>query len=114
MKVFSAAACVGLAAWCSLGTLGLIGAGSTEARVALLPPWWLLPILIIAALAAIRLLRLSPSQRAPLFGSAVAIVPWLPIPLPAAALLWTGPLVVAPWTIVILGVIIGGRRDRRP
>jgi len=107
MQGFSAAACAGLALWCSLGTLGLIGAGALEARVALLPPWWLLPALTAALLAAIRLLRLSRSQRAPLFASGVAILPWLPLPLPPAALVWAGPFVLAVWMAVVLGVIIG-------
>ncbi|OFW17703.1 MAG: hypothetical protein A3H97_15855 [Acidobacteria bacterium RIFCSPLOWO2_02_FULL_65_29] len=40
MKALSAAVCVGVAAWCSLGTLGLTGAGPAESRIALLPPWW--------------------------------------------------------------------------
>lgn len=113
MKATSAALTVGLAAWCSLGTLGVIGDGASAARVALLPPWWLLPALIAAAFSTIRLLRLSASQVGPLFGSTVAIVPWLPIPLPPAALLWTGPFVAALWITVVLGVIIAGERTVR-
>ena len=75
MKTLRAAACVGLAAWCSFGTLGLAGAAS-DARIALLPPWWLLPTLMLAALAGIRAARLSPSQLGPLFGSAVVYEVW--------------------------------------
>ena len=95
MKTLSAAVCVGLAAWCSLGTLGLTGDEFTASRIALLPPWWLLPALVLAAFALIRTARLSPAQVAPLFGAGVVIVPWLPIPLPPAALLWTGPFAAA-------------------
>ena len=107
MKTLCAAACVGLAAWCSLGTLGLAGAAS-DARIALLPPWWLLATLILAALAGIRAVRLSPSQIGPLFGSAVVILPWLPVPLPPAALLWTGPFAAGIWMVVVIGVVASG------
>ncbi|OFW21814.1 MAG: hypothetical protein A3H97_08035 [Acidobacteria bacterium RIFCSPLOWO2_02_FULL_65_29] len=112
MKALVAAGCVGLAAWCSLGTLGLAGSGSAASRVALLPPWWLLPALVLSAFALIRATRLSPSQLSPLFGTSVVIVPWLPIPLPPAALLWTGPFAAAIWTIVIIGVL--GADERGP
>ncbi len=80
-----------------------MGAPSTSARVALLAPWWLLPLSIAAVLAAIRVLRLSPREQSPLFGSAIVILPWLPFPVPAAALLWTGPFMVAVWGVVVVG-----------
>jgi hypothetical protein len=101
---FPAALCAGVAIWCSLGTIGLIGTASV--RVALLAPWWLLPLAIAAVFLAIRLLRLSPRQRSPLFGSAVLILPWLPFRIPAAALLWTGPFMAAVWLAVVVGVIV--------
>lgn len=110
MKTLFAAGCVGLAAWCSLGTLGLVGSGSTASRVALLPPWWLLPALILSAFALIRAARLSAAQLSPLLGAGVVIVPWLPIPLPPAALLWTGPFAAAIWIIVIIGVLSAHER----
>jgi hypothetical protein len=89
MKAVCAAACVGIAAWCSFGALGIAGDSSVSARIALLPPWWLIAVLIGAAWIVVRVLRLSPAELSPLFTSALLILPWLPIPLPAAALLWT-------------------------
>jgi hypothetical protein len=65
-----------------------------------------LPLAIAAVFLAIRLLRLSPRQRSPLFGSAVLILPWLPFRIPAAALLWTGPFMAAVWLAVVVGVIV--------
>src|SRR4051812_9331389 len=103
MKALAAAVCVGLAAWCSFGTIGVMGVAATSARVALLPAWWLLPVLIVAVFAAIRLLRLSTPELSPLFGAAVVLLPWLPLPVPPAALLWTGPFKTAVWTAVIAG-----------
>ena len=106
MKVVFASACAGLAAWCSLGTIGLIGTAAIDTRVGLLPPWWLLPLLVLVIFAAIRLSRLSPVQVSPLFGSAVVLLPWLPFRVPPAALLWTGPFVVAIWVVVIAAVAL--------
>jgi hypothetical protein len=102
---FPAALCAGVAIWCSLGTIAVLGP-STSSRVALLAPWWVLPLSIVLVFAGIRVLRLSPRQQSPLFGSAVLVLPWLPFPVPAAALLWTGPFMVAIWVAVIVGVLI--------
>src|SRR5262245_41274073 len=107
-----AAVCAGVAIWCSLGTIGLTDA-STSARVALLAPWWILPLAIVAVLATIRLLRLSPREQSPLFGSTILFLPWLPIPLPPAALLWTGPFMLAVWCAVVAGVLIARMRNSR-
>ena len=82
-----------------------MGAPSTSARLALLAPWWLLPLSIAAVFAAIRVLRLSPREQSPLYGSAIVILPWLPFSVPAAALLWTGPFVVAVWGMVVVGLL---------
>jgi hypothetical protein len=106
MKAVCAAACVGIAAWCSLGVLGIAGAGSVSARIALLPPWWLVAVLTGAAWTVVRILRLSPAELSPLFASALLILPWLPLPLPAAALLWTGGLIPVVWMGVVIGVIL--------
>lgn len=109
MKAVCAAACVGIAAWCSLGALGIAGTSSVSARIALLPPWWLLPVLVAAAWIAVRTLRFSSAELSPLFASALLVVPWLPVPLPAAALLWTGGLMPIVWIGVLVGVIVARR-----
>ncbi len=73
-------------------------------RVGLLPPWWLLPLLVAAVFATIRLTRLTPVQISPLFGAAVVLLPWLPFSVPPAALLWTGPFMAAVWVVVAASV----------
>jgi hypothetical protein len=110
MKVFSVAAavCAGLGAWCSLGALGLRSTGESLSRVGLLPPWWLLLILVVAAFLLIR--HLDRSQVDPLFGLTLTILPWLPLPLPPAALLWTGPFAMAVWVIVGCAMTARSRR----
>jgi hypothetical protein len=117
-RMLAAAVTAGLAGWCSLGTLGTISAGSVASRVAFLPPWWLLPALIVIAFGVILVIRPTASQIDPLFGSSVLILPWLPGPLPAAALLWTGPFAAAVWAAVVVGVMAscgaGEQGSRRP
>ncbi len=105
MNRLGASITAGVAAWCSLGSVGLVGA-DTPARVALLPPWWLLLVLIAGVFAVLRVARLSAEQISPLFVSAFAILPWLPVPLPAAALIWTGPFVIAIWVSALAGVAV--------
>jgi hypothetical protein len=112
MKATGAAVSVGLAAWCSLGALGLADHGAGVSRIALLPPWWALPILLVVSIAATRLARPSNRQLDALLGSTLALAPFLPIPLPPAALLWTGPFLVAVWMSVFLGVVAARERSR--
>jgi hypothetical protein len=95
-----AAACAGAAAWCSLGTVALSEAGARAVRVGLTPPVWWLPAFVALAVAAAWALRLAPDRAKPLFFSAVLVLPWLPARLPAAALLWAGPLTWLVWAAV--------------
>jgi hypothetical protein len=113
MKAVAAALGAGLAAWCSLGTIGVMDTAPVVSRVALLPPWWSLPLIVAAAFAAIRTLRLSAAELSPLFGSTVILLPWLPLPVPPAALLWTGPFTVGVWTLVAAGIVFARARDGR-
>jgi hypothetical protein len=95
LMALGAALVTTLAAWLSQGTIAYSGAGSE--RVALLPisP---LPIAVAIAAGATMLLAirrgLSP---APLMLLGLLFLPWLPIALPAALLLWTGPLAILVW-----------------
>ena len=111
MKATGAAVSAGLAAWCSLGALGLADHGAGISRVALLPPWWALPLFLVVSMAATRFARPSSRQLDALLGSTLAFVPFLPIPLPPAAFVWTGPFVVAVWIAVFLGVVAARERS---
>jgi hypothetical protein len=106
-----AAVCAGVAIWCSLGTIGLAGQPPAVSRVALLAPWWVVPLAISAAFIAIRALRLSTREQMPLFGSAILILPWFPVRLPAAALLWTGPVTIVVWAAAAAGLLIERSRN---
>jgi hypothetical protein len=102
---FLSACCLGAAAWCSLGTVGLADASPGDARLALLPPWWWLPPLALTALAGLHVARIDRAHLPPLLFSTIAVLPWLPLPLPPAALLWTGPFVWSVWAAVAVGAV---------
>jgi hypothetical protein len=101
----SAAACAGLSLWCSLGALAFTGAGSGAARVGLLPPLWLLALLVASLGTAAFFLRLPRSWSLPLFTSLVLVVPWLPGRVPDAWLVWTGHAVWWVWTGIGVAVL---------
>jgi hypothetical protein len=109
----AASLCAGVAIWCSLGTIGLMGEPPAITRVALLASGWVVPLAVPAVFMAIRALRLSTRQQLPLFGSTILVLPWLPFRLPAAALLWTGPLTVVVWATVTAGLVIECLRGAR-
>ncbi len=98
-------AAVGFAAgtYAAFGTIGLY-TGATSPRVALLPSPWAFILPAVCALAYVAVARPSASDAAPLWLPMVALVPWLPLPMPAAALLWTGPLAIALVIAAVVGV----------
>jgi len=111
----AAATCAGVAAWCSSGTLALSDAAAAAVRSGILPaPWWLAAG-ILAALALAWITRLSPDRARPLFFSLIVCVPWLPVRLPPAALLWTGPVEYGVWIAVAVAMAAaGGPGGRSP
>lgn len=99
------AAMVGTAAWLSRGALTLLSASPRATRVGFLPPVWLL---VVAAVGALAVLLLVPWRRGwslPLLVVAVVGLPWLPVAVPPAFLIWAGPLVVWLWVIAVAGVL---------
>jgi hypothetical protein len=105
---------VGLAAWVTLGGIGLIDAGGgadtglvtggvAAVRVALLPsPLW---AAIVAAIALVWfVLRPRAAGAAGLI--ALTLLPWLPIDLPASWRLWTGPLAAVLWGAVLIAALV--------
>src|SRR5262249_45103273 len=88
LPLFAAIFPAALALWVSFGALA-VGDGPGPSRIGVLPsPWWIvvtLAIVIAAVLAAGR-------RAALLWLSAIVLLPWLPLPVPMAALIWTGAL----------------------
>jgi len=111
-----AAACAGAAAWCTMGTLTVTEGGVLASRIGLLPPLWWLPAFVAAAVALAWASRLSADRAAPLFFSAILVVPWLPVGLPRPLFAWTGPVAWFVWAAIGCAVLTAGepRPDRWP
>jgi hypothetical protein len=111
-----AAACAGVAAWCSLGSLTVTEAGAYPSRIGLLPPVSWLIALVGGAVALAWAWRLSADRARPLFFGAFLVMPWLPLRLPGAVLAWTGPVSWFVWAAIGCAVLTAGevRLDRWP
>ena len=97
--------------WLSLGLVAVTGL-DTSTRVVALPPLGLLAVLIAAATAAALTLRPSPARLAPLLGTAVVWLPFVPGHVPTWFLAWNGPVELAVWGLVLLR--LGAARWQRP
>ena len=83
---------MGLAVWCAAGRISLAAFDQPSIRLAVPAPWWV-AIVAIAAAFLVPAWRRRPALTAP---ALLSTLPWLPLPLPAAALIWTGPLAWMP------------------
>src|SRR5689334_16034341 len=87
-RVFPVALAV-CALWLSLGTVAPLDP-ATGGRVAVLASWTWLAALSVAGLVVLLGVRLDPSRLRPLYLSAVALLPWMPVPAPGAFFLFQG------------------------
>jgi hypothetical protein len=106
----AASAVAGLCAWISIGSLA-VATHDTGSRFGFLPPLWLIPVLMVAFAFCAWAVRLSASASLPLFFSLVLVLPWIPGRVPAAFLVWTGPVVIAVWVVVALAVVLVRKRE---
>ena len=97
------AAWAGASAWVSLGTVAVTG-DQTLARVAALPPLSLLFGLVAAATILAIATRFTLRRAWPLLIPSLVWLPYLPGRIPSAFLLWQGPLEVAIWIAVVVGL----------
>jgi hypothetical protein len=88
---------VGLAAWCAAGTLAVSSADSASARIAVLGPWWVLPLAFVLAWA-VRPFRETPWTAAPAF---VSVIPWLPLPMLPVFLIFAGHMAWVPIALAV-------------
>ena len=93
----------GASAWLSAGSVGFTS-GDAD-RVAALPSVSLLILAMVAAVVAAYVLRLRSQEAWPLAISALIWLPFLPGRIPAAFMLWQGPLEVIVWGLVIAGFL---------
>jgi hypothetical protein len=86
-----ASAAGALGAWFASGVIAPEAADASR-RVGAFAPIWLLGVLLVGAWAAAAFAKLTARAAAPLWLPLVSVLPWLPVPLPPAALLAVGPL----------------------
>jgi hypothetical protein len=97
--------CAALALWVSFGALSFVDADDRGAYVGLLPPLVWLAVLVVAAGAITIVARPSSRTVAPLWLSTVILLPWLPFPMPRAAFIWTGHLLVWLWAAIAVALL---------
>jgi hypothetical protein len=95
-----AALCAALALWVSFGALSFVDAENDAPYVGVLPPVSWLVVLLVAAIALTMVIRPSPRAVSPLWLSAVVLLPWLPLPVPLSAFIWTGNLLLWLWAAI--------------
>ena len=92
--------CAALALWVSFGAIAFLDTFNRAPYVGLLPsPLWLVVLFIVAAAVGVGM-RPTPQAVAPLWLSAVLLLPWLPMRLPLAAFIWTGHVVMWVWAAI--------------
>ena len=106
--ILIAAACAGVSAWFSIGSLAVAGPDTT-ARFGFLPPVWLLPVLVAGFVGAVWMAKPSVSTALPLVFSLVLVLPWVPGPIPAVFLVWVDRIVPAVWLTVIVAMLVAAR-----
>ncbi|BCS32702.1 hypothetical protein TBR22_A19240 [Luteitalea sp. TBR-22] len=94
------AAALALGGWLATGTV-TVRSLDAPARIGLIGPpsaflSFLLPLLALSAIGLARGSR-SPGPLVALALVSPVVLPWLPLPIPAAWLAWTGPLAVGWW-----------------
>jgi hypothetical protein len=99
-----AVTCAAVALWVSFGALSFVEADNRAAYVGLLPPAGRLALLLAAAAAVTFGIRPSARSVAPLWLSAVALLPWLPLPLPSSVFIWTGNSLIWLWTAIAVAL----------
>ena len=97
--------CAALALWVSFGALSFVDADDRGAYVGVLPPLVWLAALLVAAGAVTIVARPSPRTVAPLWLSAVALLPWLPMPMPLPVFIWTGHLLIWLWAAIAVALL---------
>ncbi|MEZ5318591.1 MAG: hypothetical protein R2752_14420 [Vicinamibacterales bacterium] len=93
---------IGVSGWCAAGAMTVADAAGASARLAVPAPWWLF-VGLTAGAALVAPWRRAPRTALP---ALAATLPWWPVPLPAVALIFTGPLAWLP-VLLALGVATG-------
>ncbi len=96
---------VGASVWCAAGRLTVAAPDSAVVRLAVpASAWWFAVPALLALL--VPAWRRRPALALP---ALVATLPWWPVPVPAAFLIWTGPLAWMPIGLTLLFAATIGR-----
>jgi hypothetical protein len=108
-------ALLGVSLWLMGGLVGVVDDGAdVVARLAFLPSARRLVLLVALSTAATTLTRLPLSLLAPIGGLAVLLLPWLPVPVPDAALIWAERLSWLVWLGVGVAIVATASHSWRP
>src|SRR5262249_11762649 len=94
--------------WISAGALTVVTAGSTSPRIGVLPSVGWLALALVAALVIGLIARPAGRAGAILCLSALLLMPWVPLPVPRAALI--GPGLLRMWLWAVLAAALAGPR----
>src|SRR5438067_1728561 len=95
-----------IAFWLSAGTLTVANGGPGAPRIALLPaPAWL-ALLAAAGLVLVLVIRPAATRVGVLALSFFILLPWIPLPLPYAVFVWTGPLRFWLWLAIAAALTV--------
>lgn len=108
----SAMLCAATALWTTFGAIAFADARVGAERVGVLPPLGFFVAFIAAAVATLVIARPTARVVAPLWLSALALVPWLPVPLPLSAFLWSGASRIWLWVAIAAALIALAPRPR--
>jgi len=107
LRQLAGPAILGIASWCAAGRVALASADAASSRIVVLAPGWWLAAGVLAGVIIPRIRR-DPHVALP---AIVSTIPWWPVPLPAIALLWTGPLAWLPIGLVLFAATFGDGRS---
>src|SRR5262245_40680791 len=107
-----AALLAGVAAWLSQGTLAV--ASLDGPRIALLPISAAAVVIAVLVAIAVAVLGRSGASLAPVALLTLVILPWLPMPLPAALLVWSGSIAWLVWLGVGILLLLPAARQLSP
>src|SRR5215204_4326408 len=99
VATIAAALAAAAALWLSTATLGFTGAAG--GRLAILPLSLPVGLLAVAGAAVVVALRRAGASLLPLALLAFLLLPWLPLSLPSAFLLWVWPVSLLLWIAVV-------------
>ena len=94
----------GISIWLSIGAVALVDPESMD-RIGALPPWWALAAILIACHVGAHAGRFRADHLRPLLLTVLLWLPWLPLPVPAAFMIWQGPVAGLVWGGALLGLV---------